>query len=72
MKQKLASPAHPWTEDEVASLKGYQECGFGHEFTGPDGKPLIPTATGWTNENGVLMQNWAHAFMLDWSWREHA
>jgi hypothetical protein len=65
----------PWTDDEVASLNGYQACGFAHPFTGrrgPNGEEtiLIATRDGWVErEGGPVVQTWAHSFMVDWSWK---
>lgn len=60
-----------WTEDQVASANAYQRCGVWHPFTSAAGKDLIATADGWVEvEGGPVVQEWAHAFMLDWSWRE--
>ena len=65
----------PWTNDQVASLNGWQACGAVHPFTGsygPDGERyvLIATNEGWLEvEGGPVVQTWAHSFMADWSWR---
>lgn len=64
----------PWTEDQVASLNGFQQAGFVHPFTYDDpelGKvDLIATPDGWVaKEGGEVVQDWAHDFMLDWSWK---
>lgn len=63
-----------WTEDQVESLKGYQECGFLHPFTWHNAEgvaeDLIPTVDGWVDSSGQVVQTWAHSEMLDWSWQE--
>lgn len=65
----------PWTDDQVASLNGYQTCGHMHPFTGtrgPNGEEtvLIATKEGWIEkEGGPVVQRWAHPFMADWTWR---
>lgn len=65
----------PWTEDQIASLNGYQECGMVHPFTGergPNGEEtiLIATRDGWVEkEGGPVVQTWAHPFMADGSWK---
>lgn len=66
-----------WTPDQVASLNAYQKAGVMHPFTGetPAGggeRPvLIATPDGWVEfEGGPVVQNWAHDFMADWSWKE--
>ncbi len=65
----------PWTEDQVASLNGYQGCDFAHPFTGergPNGEEtkLIATPAGWIeHEGGPVMQKWAHTFMANWAWK---
>jgi len=63
----------PWTEDQVASLNGWQACGLVHPFTYGDGEDqvdLVATKDGWVAApSGPVVQSWAHAFMADWSWR---
>jgi hypothetical protein len=65
----------PWTDDQVASLNGWQTCGYVHPFTGepgPDGQrpDLIATPDGWVEfDGGPVVQTWAHGFMADWSWK---
>lgn len=58
-----------FTDDEVASLEGYQKCGFLHPFT-CCGQPQKPTPQGMLCEVCGVVQDWAHRFMLDWSWRK--
>ena len=65
----------PWTPDQVASLNGYQNCGYCHPFTGtrkPNGDETILLATpeGWVeHEGGPVTQTWAYPFMADWTWK---
>src|SRR5208337_5185620 len=60
----------PWSDDQVASLNGYQECDFVHPFTGEQGASLRATAAGWVeHEGGPVVQKWAHGFMADWTWK---
>ncbi len=65
----------PWTDDQVASLNGWQQCGYVHPFTGshgPDGERciLIATTAGWIERvGGPVVQTWAHPFMADGSWK---
>jgi hypothetical protein len=65
----------PWTDDQVASLNGYQRSGVMHPLTGgrgPDGAETVLTATtdGWVERvGGPVVQAWAHGFMADWSWK---
>jgi hypothetical protein len=65
----------PWTDDQVASLNGYQAEDRYHPFTGERGPNneetiLIATKDGWVEkEGGPVVQTWAHGFMADWSWR---
>lgn len=66
----------PWTDDQVASLNGYQKCRYVHPFTGdrPDDggeRPdLIATREGWVEyEGGPIYQRWAHDFMANWAWK---
>ena len=70
MTSRLAAP---WTDDQVASLNAYQNAGYVHPFTHGDGADqvdLIATPSGWiAKEGGPVVQDWAHSFMADWSWR---
>jgi len=63
----------PWTNDQVASLNGYQKAGYVHPFTYGDGEEkvdLIATTDGWVaKKDGPVVQTWAHKFMADWSWK---
>jgi hypothetical protein len=61
----------PWTDDEVESLVGFQNDGRYHEFTDDDGVALVPTKAGWVHpkQPDVVVQNWAHCWMLDWAWK---
>lgn len=63
----------PWTNDEVASLNGYQQAGYMHPFTYGDGDEqvdLIATNEGWVaKKGGTVVQTWAHKFMTNWSWK---
>ena len=64
----------PWTTEQVESLNGYQNCGHTHPFTygdGADQVDLIATPEGWVAvEGGPVVQDWAHSFMLDDTWKE--
>lgn len=66
----------PWSDDQVASLNGFQACGLHHPFTGtrgPNGEEtiLIATSAGWIErEGGPVVQTWAYDLMTDWSWKE--
>ena len=66
----------PWTDDQVASLNGWQKCGWVHPFTGtrgPHGEEtvLIATRDGWIEkEGGPVVQTWAHDFMVNWAWKQ--
>ncbi len=61
----------PWSDEEVESLQGYQECGYYHEFTGTAGS-LIPTTMGWVEaKDGPIVQTWAHKGMTNGSWKQH-
>lgn len=60
----------PWTDDQVASLNGYQNAGYVHPFTIGNGHNLIATPAGWVEvEGGPVVQTWAHEFMTNWSWQ---
>lgn len=64
----------PWSDDQVNSLNEYQKCGYCHPFTygdDPNQVDLIATRDGWVAvENGPIVQDWAHPFMSDWSWKK--
>lgn len=63
----------PWTADQVASLNGFQTSGFFHPFTCSKGShPLLATLHGWVCPQDDYIQDWAHDFMLDWSWHDLA
>lgn len=60
----------PWTPAQVRSLNEFQSCGYWHEFTcGRCRSPLYARTDGWHCNFDDYAQNWAHAFMTDWSWR---
>jgi hypothetical protein len=65
----------PWSDEQVTSLNAYQNCNECHPFTGtrkPNGDetPLIATPAGWIEEeNGPVVQDWAHSWMTNWEWR---
>ena len=65
----------PWSDDQVASLNGYQACQRHHPFTCAckDGAPLRATSRGWVCDAcNYGQQDWAHDFMADWSWQAGA
>jgi hypothetical protein len=73
-----------FTQSEVASLNAYQEAGYCHPFTCPNSHYvasgelfmeqvcLQATPEGWICwwPRCDYKQDWAHAFMKDWSWLE--
>ncbi len=66
----------PWTPDQVASLNAYQQSGVMHPFTCGDtecrrvcSEPLAARGDGWYCMRCGYTQDWAHAWMADWSWR---
>jgi len=68
----------PFTPDQVASLNAYQVAGIMHPFTcgggqarGHSGIRLIAAEDGWhcASDTCDYRQDWAHAFMANWSWR---
>ncbi len=65
-----------FTDDEVKSLNEFQAAGIMHPFTCGTDKcraDLVATNEGWICPNGCgYTQNWAHAFMSNWSWKETA
>lgn len=62
----------PFTADQVASLNAYQVAGVCHPFTcGNDSGHHVLVAffdEGWRCLDCDYTQNWAHAWMADWSW----
>lgn len=61
-----------WTDDQVASLNGFQDAGMFHPFTcGGAGcsEVLIAQNDGWHCPKCSYRQFWAHTWMLDWSWK---
>lgn len=61
-----------FTKDQVESLNGYQNCGRWHPFTCPCGAgSLTATENGWICDSCDYTQDWAHQFMVDWSWKAH-
>ena len=62
----------PWSEEQVKSLNGFQQDPHHHPFTGSTGKMvLIATSVGWVeHEGGPVVDNWAHDYMTDGSWRD--
>lgn len=75
----------PFTGDQVASLNNFQLHGMMHPFTCGSEEPhdgprpaLIAGTNGWTcpgrrqGQSCDYHQDWAHAFMADWSWKPHA
>lgn len=62
-----------FTEDQVASLNAYQDCGRWHPFTCPCGSgALKATVDGWVCDKCDYTQDWANDFMCDWKWKVHA
>jgi hypothetical protein len=60
----------PFTEDQVASLQGFQNCGYMHQCTCECGADMIPTKEGWVCGSCAYTQDWCHAFMADWRWKK--
>jgi hypothetical protein len=53
----------PWTDEQVARLKAWQENNMVHSYTcGNDSKhaDLIPTRDGWVCPDCDYKQDWAH------------
>lgn len=64
-----------FTPDEIASMNAYQESGVFHPFTcGFCGNDLIAREDGWycPTSGCLYRQEWAHAWMKDWSWKKAA
>lgn len=61
----------PWTEDEVQSLNDYQDARMMHPFTcGNNSNDVLEaTADGWICLFCEYIQDWAHLWMADGSWR---
>ena len=65
----------PFSDDQVASLNGYQAAGVAHPFTcGSDDcrSVLLATNDGWRCTACDYRQDWAWPRMADWSWQRHA
>ncbi len=65
---KMKSPFSP---EQVASLEGYQKCGYFHPFTCDRCRAdLKPTESGWicSVDGCECTQDWCHDFMADNSW----
>lgn len=63
----------PWSDDQVASLNGYQACRCHHPFTCVcvARARLVAASDGWQCPAGCgRVQDWAHGFMADWSWMQ--
>jgi len=69
----------PFTDDQIASLNAYQKslhvhpytCGNDHmgvHFT-VDDRILIADLFGWHCPKCSYLQDWAHVFSADWSWK---
>jgi len=71
LKEQADYTYPPWTDDEVESLKKFQEKGYFHPFTCSCGKNLVPTSAGWVCSDDTYIQDWAYRFMTDWSWNVH-
>jgi hypothetical protein len=62
-----------WTEDEVASANGFQECGCFHPYTCGNGcGDLRATVDGWVCDQCDYRQTTADGFMLHWGWKATA
>lgn len=62
-----------FTEDEILSLNEFQQSGSMHPFTCQNCRnELVATKEGWMcpTEKCDYIQNWAHNFMKDWSWKK--
>lgn len=58
-----------WTQDQVDSLNAFQRAGVMHPFTcGICRGDLVARQEGWYCPNDTYTQDWAHGFMMDWSW----
>jgi hypothetical protein len=52
----------PWTARQVKCLQRYQRCDYTHEYTGVDGRPLVPRVDGWAAViGGPVVQDWCLA-----------
>lgn len=75
MSTSMAKVTAPFTEEQVKSLNGYQQCEKLHPFTCPQGHSLIAVAAGWAcpaclGVGTAFRQTWAWRFMADFSWKE--
>jgi hypothetical protein len=78
MEEKVTAP---FTLAQVKSLNAYQQSGYIHPFTCGSGRRkdaahfdgegvLLATADGWVCLFCDYTQDWAHAWMADWRWRQ--
>lgn len=65
MKQIVA----PFTDDQVASLKEFQRCGYWHPFTCCDRQTMEPTLDGMQCPKCGRLQRLVYEFMADWGWK---
>jgi hypothetical protein len=54
----------PWTGLEVANLQAWQDCGWVHPYTCPQGHTLTPRVEGFVCDQCRYHQNWCWAPML--------
>lgn len=62
----------PWTTDQINSLNAFQQATAFHEYTcNKCRSPLQATEEGWIcpDSNCNYIQDWAHDFSADWSWK---
>lgn len=63
----------PFTDEQVASINGFQKCDHVHPFTCGGEKcraDLVATNDGLICEFCDYKQNWVHEFMADGSWNK--
>jgi len=63
----------PFNDEQVKSLNAYQKSTY-HPYT-CGGKNcrgiLVATTNGWVCNNCGYLQDWAHTFSADWSWKKY-
>lgn len=62
----------PWSDRQVESINGFQQCGYVHPFTCGNEKcrdVLVAKHFGFVCTSCGYTQDWCHVFMADGSWK---
>lgn len=69
--EEFAHP--PFTQDEIDSFHGYQNCGYTHPFTCGIQEcrdDLVAREDGLHCPAGHYRQNWCWPWMVNWGWKK--